>query len=287
MDWQSLGGQLINDKRGLSSYHPMYHGRNLGGRQFYSSKRPVSTKSHVADSFVQALEQDTFRYNEGGETYLISPQQVPDVENTYRLKVQSETDRGTQILQGSRTGNRKRTSEMSTPADADLRQSAKKIARINSQYRQFHHMMDLDSYAPFFQGLNDQSKAEMIGMLNSKGFYPCDDRRNYIGLGGNQWAKPGKGNTVGGIKGSEHQGQIHPMLSVNRKEYPLPAIDEIAVMSTTQRFETMLPHLLRDRAALQQVLNTRRPGISSRVSPAAQEFKDNYVNNLEYEQIIN
>ena len=55
-------------------------------------------------------------------------------------------------------------------------------------------MMDLDSYAPFFQGVSDENKAMMIGMLNQKGFYPGDDRRNYVGLGGNQWYKPGKGN---------------------------------------------------------------------------------------------
>ena len=96
-------------------------------------------------------------------------------------------------------------------------------------------MMDLDSYAPFFQGVSDQSKAMMIGMLNQKGFYPGDDRRNYVGLGGNQWYKPGKGNGVKGISESEHQGRMHPLLSQNRREFPMPNADQISVMSPEQR----------------------------------------------------
>ena len=41
-------------------------------------------------------------------------------------------------------------------------------------------------------------------------------------------------------------------------------------MSAVQAVETMLPSLVRDRAALQQVLSTRRPGLADRVSPEAQ-----------------
>ena len=209
------------------------------GRNFYSTRRPVSLGSGVANSFEEALANDQFRFKQGGETYLISARPTA-IENEYALKVQSEAARGEQILKQSRSGNRALTSEVSTPADADLSLSAKKIGAINSGQKQFHHMMDLDSYAPFFQGRSDEDKAMMIGMLNKKGFYPGDDRRNYVGLGGNLWAKPGKGNFVSGIKGSEHQGKMHPLLSKNRREYPLPSPEEISQMSAVEAVETML-----------------------------------------------
>ena len=247
---------------------------NGRGRHFYSQRRPVSLTPGAADSFEQALDNDQYRFREGGETYLISPE-ATEFADTYRLKVQSELARGQQILNQSRSGNRQLTSEASTPADADLEKSARKIVAINNQQRQFHHMMDLDSYAPFFQGVSDESKALMIGMLNQKGFYPGDDRRNYVGLGGNQWYKPGKGNGVRGISGNEHQGGIHPLLSQNRREFPLPNSDEISLMSPAQRVETMLPHLIRDRQSLHKVLNGRREGISERVSAEPRITKEN------------
>ena len=268
VDFVSLLGQLVPEKGGgFSSYKP----RSMGGpgRNFWSARRPVSLGSGVANSFEEALANDQFRFKEGGETYLISARPT-DIENEYAIKVQSEAARGQQILNQSRSGNRAITSEVSTPADADLSLSAKKIGAINSGQKQFHHMMDLDSYAPFFQGRSDEEKAMMVGMLNQKGFYPGDDRRNYIGLGGNVWAKPGKGNFVDKIKGSEHQGKMHPLLSKNRREFPLPSSEEISQMSAVQAVETMLPSLVRDRAALQQVLSTRRPGLADRVSPEAQ-----------------
>ena len=274
MNWQSLGAQLLADEGGsYDSYRP--RGKNT--RQFYSGKRPVSLKSHIADNFSQALAEDTYRYREGAEVYLISPEKVKDVDNTYQLKTQSELKRGHTILKGSRSGDRLETSEVATSPEVNLDLSAKKIARINSQSRQFHHMMDLDSYAPFFRGLDENGVLEMTGQLNQRGFYPGDDRRNYVGLSGNVWAKPGRGNVVKKIKNSEHQGKMHPMLIENRKAYPMPTADEIAVLSPAQRVEVMLPHLVRDRATLQQVLNTRRPGISERVSAAPRVTTDDLL----------
>ena len=262
MSWQSLSAQLTPRNGSYDSYLP----RGKDTRQFYSAKRPVSTKSHIANSFSEALAQDTFRYRDGAEVYLISPRAVKGVDNTYVLNTQSELQRGHQILKGSRSGDRLETSEVATSPEVNLDLSARKIARINSQYRQFHHMMDLDSYAPFFRGLDEAGVLEMTGQLNQQGFYPGDDRRNYVGLSGNVWAKPGRGNVVKKIKNSEHQGEMHPLLIENRKAYPMPTADEIALMSPSQRVEVMLPHLVRDRKTLHTVLNRRSPGIAERAS---------------------
>lgn len=273
LGFSSLKAQLVPEVGGgYSSYRPK--SKSEPGRYFYSEKRPVSLTPGVADSFEEALANDQFRFWEDGERYLISPQ-ATDLANTYRLKIQSELARGKDILNKSRQGARLKTSELSTASDADLDLAARKIVAINSQQRQFHHMMDLDSYAPFFQGVSDEGKALMIGMLNQKGFYPGDDRRNYIGLGGNQWFKPGKGNGVRGISNNEHQGGIHVLLSENRRNYPLPGLDQISLMGPEQRVEVMLPHLIRDRQSLHQVLSRRTEGLSDRVSAEPRITKEN------------
>ena len=65
------------------------------------------------------------------------------------------------------------------------------------------------------------------------------------------------------------------MLSQNRREFPLPNVDEISLMSPEQRVETMLPHLIRDRQSLHKVLEGRRKGISERVSVEPRITKEN------------
>ena len=118
LDFVSLKQQLVPEKGGgYNSYRPS--SMDGSGRNFYSKRRPVSLTPGVADSFEQALENDQFRFRESGETYLISPE-ATKFADTYRLKVQSELARGQQILNQSRSGNRQRTSEASTPIDVDL-----------------------------------------------------------------------------------------------------------------------------------------------------------------------
>ena len=89
-DYVSLLGQLVPEKGGgFSSYAPKSMGGR--GRNFYSTRRPVSLGSGVANSFEEALANDQFRFKQGGETYLISARPTA-IENEYALKVISLSD---------------------------------------------------------------------------------------------------------------------------------------------------------------------------------------------------
>jgi hypothetical protein len=252
----------------VANYNP-----ETRGRHFYSEVKPNLPASKVARSFEEAVALGSHRVQDPqGNIKYLEVVGVPGVNNTYRLKYTPEEVIGHAQRAGTNSGVRRGKSIVSTADNTDMGIGAKKIARISDQGRQFHHIMDLDSYAPYFEGLSPEDKALQIAALNQHGFYPGDDRRNYIGLVGSQTM----GNTgrVVYMDNNEHQSDIHPRLIKLRKAYPINTVEEISTMNPTQRVEAMLPHLLRDRAELHKVLDRRRPGLSDRVSVSKRDVLD-------------
>lgn len=205
-----------------------------------------------ADSYEEALKLNRDRfYNEDGDVMIITPRKVKGVENTYQISLQSERSRG-RGLKDSPTSKRGQYSEIVTDPETNQEYADLKRGLINRKGQQYHHMMSLAWYAPYFQGLNDDQKAELIYNLNSRGFYPGDDRRNYVGLIGANVAI-----------GSEHQGQLHPRIDKIRQTSGIdPKREEVANMTLEQRLNEMLPQLYSDRDVLRSVIMAnRRPDL--------------------------
>ena len=214
------------------------------------SKRITGTK--VYGSLQEAIENGSTRFKNSQGSFVIT---FPKVKGDLRkIQVTSAQSAGLKQIKGTNSRpTRRRASHLAGTKPKSL--EGKKVERIAAKGQQFHHMMDLDSYKDFFAGLQEGQKQTLIKALNSKGFFPGDDRRNYIGLGGNMLMIRGGKVTV---TGSEHQGDIHPRLSRNRKENPLPNPQDLSRMTLTERYNAILPHLERDRASLQEVIRSRR-----------------------------
>lgn len=220
-----------------------------------------------ADSYEDALELNRDRfYNEDGDVMIITPRKVKGVANTYQISLQSERSRGRGMLD-SPTSKRGQYSDLVTDPETDQELADLKRGLINRKGQQFHHMTSLAWYAPYFKGLNEDQKAQLIFNLNRRGFYPGDDRRNYVGLIG--------GNVA---IGSEHQGQLHPRIDQLRKQSGInPERDEVFGMTVEQRLNEMLPQLYSDRDVLRSVIMAnRRPDLQpgpSEVTPLTPNAK--------------
>ena len=133
-------------------------------KQFNSNVRPVSTNSRIMDSFAEALAVDSFRYrDESGEVMLISPEKVLGVRDTYHLKAKPAVQRGREVFnqtRGAEGSIRNERSRRQTLDESDHTAEHKKIERINSQGKQFHHMMDLESYDPWFQDFRPRGQRQ-------------------------------------------------------------------------------------------------------------------------------
>lgn len=222
-----------------------------------------------ADSYEEAVELNRDRfYNEDGDVMIITPRKVKGVANTYQVSLQSERSRG-RGLKDSPTSKRGEHSDIVTDPETNQELADLKRGLINRKGQQYHHMMSLAWYSPYFKGLNDDQKAELIFNLNRRGFYPGDDRRNYVGLIG--------GNVA---IGSEHQGQLHPRIDQLREKGGIdPKRDEVFGMTVEQRLNEMLPQLYSDRDVLRSVIMAnRRPDLQpgpSEVTPLTPDAKSN------------
>lgn len=174
------------------------------------------------------------------EVMVLTPSKVTGVKNTWQLGVKPESQIGKSLRKHS--GNRVEYGQVSTLETNDEVIANKKVGVINRRGQQYHHMLGLARYAPFFSGLSEPMKLALTVMFNQYGFYPGDDRRNYVGLVGSNVAI-----------GSEHQGDIHPRIDKNPIDYT-----GVKNMNVWERFTYALPFMMQDRDQLREVIKSRR-----------------------------
>lgn len=218
------------------------------GSQVNSNLKLTSSKPYK--SFDEAVRNGSYVYKQNGQTYIIKKVKEG---NVWSLRSQTEAAHGRAIRQNTNSGRRQRSSAAyNTPPAGSIKPvvnstADQKISRINRRNQQFHHIMDLDGYKHIFAGLDPKGIQQLKKLLNAKGFFPGDDRRNYIGLVGSNVRK-----------GSEHQGQVHPLTYRYRKDNPIPTVEQLRGLNPIQRLQTLLPQLQAERAILQQVVKDNR-----------------------------
>ncbi|MEY4418009.1 MAG: hypothetical protein RIQ88_447 [Actinomycetota bacterium] len=213
------------------------------------------------NSFDSAVRNGSRVYTKNGTTYIISQTKVSN--GVWKFTQKTEAQHGKQIIQNTNSGRRQRSSASYNPPPITERKplitnrEAIKVSRINRKGQQFHHIMDLDGYKHIYAGLDPRGRQQLNALLNKNGFYPGDDRRNYIGLVGSNVRK-----------GSEHQGLVHPRTYAFRKTNPIPTAAQLAGLNPQQRLKVLLPHLQQERSILQQVVKEeRRPNSNARPKP--------------------
>lgn len=231
------------------------------GSQTNSPIRLTSWKPY--NSFDSAVRNGSRVYTENGTTYIISQEKVSN--GVWKFTQKTEAQHGKNIIQNTNSGRRQRSSASYNPPPITERKppitnkEALKVSRINRKGQQFHHIMDLDGYKHIYAGLDPRGRQQLNALLNRNGFYPGDDRRNYIGLVGSNVRK-----------GSEHQGLVHPRTYAFRKTNPIPTVAQLAGLNPQQRLEVLLPNLQQERGILQQVVKEeRRPNSNARPKPAS------------------
>ncbi len=228
----------------ISRYNP----RN-NQSQFQSSVTPKFSGTGVAGDFVDAITKGVSNYKDtDGEIVHLVPTKVPGVKNTYVFRQMLEKERGRRMRNSTNKGNREETEWVSTQGYSPSDIEDKKYALNNRRNQETHHMMGLDDYANFLdpQSIDENGLNIIMQELAKNGFFPGNDRRNYIGL-----------------TRKEHQSDIHKRLNKLRQEYPMPTPYEISnyLQNPHERLAVMLEHLVRDRGQLQAVIaNQRRPG---------------------------
>jgi len=231
------------------------------GSQISASNASQITGTKIYNSLTEAIHNGSTRYRDkDGRVKIIEFKNNSDLKGSSgqgqvkSIEVKDQSKAGKSRIDASyRRPSRNYSATVVGNVPGEYEYS--KVGEIARKGQEYHHMMDLDSYKDFFEGLDPTQKEQLRQQLGKKGFFPGDDRRNYVGLVGNKMMIRGQNNI---ILGSEHQGDIHPRLNKLRKEYPLPSPEELGRMSVEQRYEAMMPHLTRDRAQLQEVIRTRR-----------------------------
>lgn len=232
------------------------------GSQVSSSTKPTLSSSRVFSSIDEAARNRGSRYRgKDGKIYELEWKPVKDVKSTWQLAQRTEVASGRSQVNSTNSGKRARSSAAyqqpplgQKPSITDV--AAAKVNRIKHRGQQFHHMMDLSAYKHIFAGLDPRGIRQLTSLLNKSGFFPGDDRRNYIGLIGNGLSIAGR--YINGIRNSEHQGQIHPRLDAHRRANPVPSIEQLRGLTPAARAEALLPGLQKERAILQQVIRDRR-----------------------------
>lgn len=234
------------------------------GSQVKQVTKPTASSSKVFSSIDEAARNRGARYRgKDGKIYELEWKPVKGVKDTWQLSQRTEIAAGRAQASATNSGKRARSSAAyqqppvgQKPQVADM--AAAKINRIKHKGQQFHHMMDLSAYKHIFAGLDPKGIKQLTALLNKNGFFPGDDRRNYIGLVGNGLSIAGR--YINGIRNSEHQGDIHPRLDAHRRANPVPSIDQLIGLTPSARAAALLPGLEKERSVLQQVIADRRRG---------------------------
>lgn len=226
------------------------------GREFRSTERPAQPSSldsgwsnKPANSLQQAFENGSYRFRDKNgvmQVITIQPVRSRGPRNTYRFKVVPAENIPKSYGTQDANKNRAAASAVSTDPNVNVSLAKRTIEAQNSKTQQYHHMMDLQYYAPYFDGLDDLQAQRFRKFLQRRGFFPGDDGRNYVGLIGSNHGP-----------NSEHQGGIHPATNNIRRRNAVDPAD-IAGMTLEQRMAHILPALYADRAELGRLIRDRR-----------------------------
>jgi hypothetical protein len=209
-------------------------------------KPRIGQGKKVYNSVQEALKNNGDRYRgPNGKVRQLYMKKVPGVQDTWELK--SKLQQGANPFSGK--GNRKDASRLSTAQEIqespEQRTRIKsKIGEINRKGKQYHHLVSLRYYQPYFEALDEAGRAELTRLLNEKNIYPGDDPKNYAAvMGANQ------------VIGSDHQGKIHPIMDELRAKDPLkPNLERLRGMTAKQMFDEMYPKIQRDFSVVRHVM---------------------------------
>lgn len=241
-----------------------------GGRYLNSTVPVVLPSTRTASSAQQALLGNSSRYRDpkSGQVRYLKVAPVEGMRDTYQVRPDgNRTGKGMpKLAVSSVKPSRSTAGQASTAVGTDLVMSANKYQDINDKNKQAHHLLEVVEHGGAFIGRSPESKAYIINELNKQGFFPGDDRRNYVALTGNKM-KMSAGNMVTTGHLDEHQGGVHSKNSLsNEVQKSLPTAEEFSRMTDDQVVAAILPSAYAGRIDVQEIKGVSQRAIAKQRS---------------------
>jgi len=239
-----------------------YKPQKSGSKQFYSELQPrLPNTKYEGTSFADAIENNSPKYrNEQGELQRIAIRK--ELPNVYAFGNTSHSALGINktAVKDKKNPNRQAAAVSLTAPDVDLKISGHKYQNISDHRKQAHHLISISLHGGALEHRSPESKQYIVNELAKDGFFLGDDRRNYVGLYGNQiMADSGEMMHIPVI--DDHQGGVHRKDTITHKiakEY-LPTREEFHKLTDDEVIDVLKLSGAAARADLQDIKYIAKP----------------------------
>ena len=239
-----------------------YKPKKSGGRQFHSVLEPrLPNTKYVGTSFADAINNNSPKYrNQQGELQRVTiRRQLPNVY-AFGNTSQSALGIGKTAVKDSSNPNRQAAAISLTAPDVDLKLSGHKYQDISDHRKQSHHLISISLHGGALEHRSPESKQYIVNELAKDGFFLGDDRRNYVGLYGNQ-IPTDSGEMVHIPVIDDHQGGVHSKNTITHKiakEY-LPTREQFHQLTDDEVIDVLKLSGAAARADLQDIKHIAKP----------------------------